>query len=348
VKILYLDFLYPEGHIRQNIEYINCLSHFSKVYVPCPKTRYNSGILKAEILKNDAFKIKEGRIHNRLSSIGAMLRSAVLTRKKNPDYIFVSTYETMAFAIGRLFFRKHDQLFLLQHFNIDELENKIKRWFFKSYMKKVDHIVFEDFIREYLIEKFKLDEKRIHVLPHQLNENLPKVNGEKKYSCVGLSNSNDEKIIAEIINIEKQYGILKQAKRRVVLKSKTIEFDNGYLKVFKGYIADDEYNEYIDHSECLYMPFSMTFRYRMSGTLVDALSNNKIVLGSDIPLMRYYANKYPSACKIVYGAKDIFEYILKLETDDASGEFKQFKESHSSKIIIERLRSIFRRIDIVK
>lgn len=337
MKILYLDFLYPKGHIRQNIEYIKCLSQFSEVGVLCIKGWYRNLPLKTEVLEKNIFRLKENKVSIRINSLMVMAQSSIIIRDKNPDIIFVSSYETISFALGRFFFRKRNKLFLLQHYNLDELDNAIKRWFFKTYMKKVDHIVFEDFIRDYLIDRFNLDKNRVHVLPHQLNENFIKKTSAKKYSCVGLSNSNDENMISEIVNMEMKYGIFKKNKRKVVLKSKITEFDNGYLLVFKGYLDEDKYNEYNSQCESIYMPFPATFRYRMSGTLVDALSNNKIVFGSDIPLMRYYSKKYPLSCKIVRGAKDVFNSILDLKNDDLSSEFETFKKEHSSIAILDQL-----------
>lgn len=344
MKILYLDFLYPEGHIRQNTEYINCLAKFSEVCVLCEKGRYDNAVLQAEIIQSDCFNIKEGRLLSRISTLKVMLYSAMIARKKKPDYIFVSSYETITFAIGRLFFSKRDKLFLLQHFNIDELENGIKRCFFNNYMRTVDHIVFEKFISDYLIEVFNLDEKRIHVLPYQLNENSSEKNKKKTYSCVGLSNSNDEKIISAIVDIENRQEILKGTRSKVILKSKSIEFDNGFLKVINGYLDNEQYDEYINNSQCIYMPFPSSFRYRMSGTLVDALSNNKIVLGSNIPLIVYYAAQYPKVCKIVSGAEDLFENILKinmLAKKEQISDFERFKTAHSENKIMEALDSIF-------
>lgn len=344
MKILFLDFLYPKRHVRQNITYINCLSKIAKVYVLAPKGRYTNLSSVVEIIERDTLAIKSGKLLNRLSSLKIMFISALIANSIKPDYIFVSTYETIMFAIGRLFFSTKSKFLLLQHYNIDELESKVKRWFFKRYMKKVEHIVFEDFIKDYIIKSFKLDPKKIHLIPHQLNENFSIAN-KKKYSCVGLSYSNDENVISEIINTEKQKEILKKAKCKVVLKSKTQEFDNGFLKVIKKYLDDDEYNEYINNSQSIYMPFPLSFRYRMSGTLVDALSNHKVVLASNIPLIQCYASKYPEVCKIINNAEDFFSYVLNakmIDEDKLYKDFKRFKEEHGEERIIEALKNMLK------
>lgn len=345
MKILYLDFLYPEGHIRQNTTYISCLSKIAEVYVLSPKGRYDCLPPEVEVIENDSLEIKEGKFLNRFSSLKIMLISALEARKLKPDYIFVSSYETIVFAIGRLFFRKKDRLFLLNHFNVDELSNKVKSSFFKIYKHKVNHIVFEDFIENYLIETHKLDKNKIHILPHQLNENLSEASKKNIYNCVGLSNSNDEEVIAKIIDTEKKKKLIKKAGYKIILKSKSMDFDNGFLKVIKGFLNSDKYNEYINNCQCIYMPFPSSFRYRMSGTLVDALSNNKKVLGRKLPLFQAYAGKYPSICKVADNIEDICQLLLNsAEANTYDEEFRRFKEEHSESNLLKALMKIFREI----
>lgn len=339
MKILYLDFLYPKGHIRQNIEYINCLSEFAKVIVVCPEGYYEKKNTKIEFIEKKTLNFKNGKILSRLNSLHIMFQSALIKRQVDPDYIFISSYDTLTFAIGRFFFDKNDNIFILHHNNIDELNNRVKRFFFKSIIKKVEHIVFEDFICDYLIKNFNIDKKYVHILPHQLNINLYNCKDNKKYKCIGISNSNDDTIISEIINIEKKQSILKEMKVSVILKSNSLNFNNGFLKVINGYLSDDMYNDYINNCEIIYMPFPKSFNYRMSGTLVDAFSNNKIIISTDIPLIQYYSIKYPEICKIAYNINDFFKY-LKIKSPENKC-FIDFKEEHSHDNIIIALKKIF-------
>lgn len=348
MKLLYLDFLYPKGHIRQNTAYVNNLSKIGKVYLLSPIGRYKNLFSEVEVIEKKSLNIKNGKLLGRLSSLKIMFLSALISRKLKPDYIFVSSYETITFIVGRLFFSRKVKIFLLHHCNIDELDNGFKSWIFKRYMRKVDHIVFEDFIKDYLISTFNLNANRIHVLPHQLNKNILKFN-KQKYNCVGLSSSNDENIISEIVEIEKKQQILKKNGCRVVLKSKSLEFDNGFLKVFNNFLDNAQYNEYINNSLCIYMPFPLSFRFRMSGTLVDSLSNNKIILGPNIPLILNYALNYPEVCKVVNSTDDLFNCLFSLgriEEDKQIKDFEQFRINHSEEKIVESFIGIFSKNEI--
>jgi hypothetical protein len=338
VNILFLDFLYSKGHIGLNKTLIEYLSEIGKVYVLTPKGVFNNLPASVVLIEENSFAVRKGKILKRLSSLKVMILTALKSREIVHSHIFVSTYDTMMFAIGRHFFRKKDKIFLLHHFNIDELENNVKSWFFKRYMRNVDHIVFEEFIKEYLIKRFNLDENKIHVLPHPLNQDSIQINTETEYICVGLSNSNDEKIIADIVKMEEKLELLKKDGRKVILKSKDIKFDNGFLIVVNGFLEENVYKNYIKKSKCIYAPFPSTFRYRMSGTLVDAFSNNKIVLGSDIPLFKQYENDYPDICKTVKNADEFYKHVLNISKEikpNQQKEFLCFQSKHSKENIME-------------
>jgi hypothetical protein len=350
-KFLYLDFLYPRGHIYQNDYYIRVLSELGKVYVVCPENIYTNMPSNVELIENDKLCIKRGRIKTRLSSLKDMLISSSIARKIKPDYIFVASFDTIMFAIGRFFFQQQNHLYLLHHMNVDELNNKIKRFLFKTYMRRVNHMVFEDFIKAQLVKEFGIDESKVHILPHQLSQNLKMTfeTNTKMYTCVGLSTSNDEYFISQVIEKEVQEELFKKSNCKVILKSKINEYDNGYLKIVKGYLSREMYNQYINNCVSVCLPFPSSYQYRMSGFLVDGLSNNKIALGSNIPIIQHYSRKYPSICKIFHDVEDYYNTVITINNNDnynlenIAKEFEQFQYDHAKEIIMEALLNILKR-----
>jgi hypothetical protein len=346
MKVLFLDFLYPKGHTKQNVSYINNLAKISDVYVYTPSRRYTGIIKEVKIIEDDHLQLKHGKLSNRLSVLKIMIKSSILASKIKPDVIFIASYDTMVFAIGRFLFRNDNNIFLLQHFNVDELQNKIKLMFFNSYKNKYKHVVFEGFIKNFLEQEIKVKSNNIFILPHQLNENSNSLSKPYKYTCVGLSFSNDENLIKEIIDVERERALFKNAKCKVVLKSQKYEFDNGYLKVIKGFIHELLYDQLINESKSIYMPFPSTFNYRMSGTLIDAFSNNKIVIASNIKLIQYFSTKYKNICRIAGSVGDFFEMVIELEKEDLTElelEFERFKKNHSNENILKALKEIIYR-----
>ncbi len=335
MKILYLDFLCPVGHLNLDINQIKRLSNIGDVYVISQKGRYTELPSNVRNIEKKSIEIKQGKFSNRMSSLKTMLISAIESRRIDHDYIIVSSFETIMFALGRYLFNKKDRIILFHHFNTDELSSRVKAFFFRTYMNKVTHIVFSEFIRDHLINKFGVNPRHVFVLPHHMNKISITKGNAKEYQCVGLSSSNDENIIESIIRKEEKENLLKQMKIKVVLKSKEFEYDNGYLKVVKGYLEKEVYSDFIDNAQSIYMPFPNRFQFRMSGTLIDALTNNKIVYGSDIPVMRQYSIKYPSICKVVNDENAFIETLLSNNDNNKKleDEFDKFKEDHSEERI---------------
>ena len=62
--------------------------------------------------------------------------------------------------------------------------------------------MFEKFIGTYLNEKLGVNNQIIYPIPHPLNCTNNNVN--VIYDCVGISNSNDEEIIKNLVEYEKE------------------------------------------------------------------------------------------------------------------------------------------------
>lgn len=349
-NILYLDFMYYTGHVRSNKNFIKALGKFSNVYALSQVNYFDeykeelNAVDTIRIIEKNNLNLYNGQLLNRLSSLKIMMQSALLSKKIRPDYIFVSSFDTIAFNFGRFLFGKTKNMYLLHTINIDELSNSIKKKIFGSYKNKVNHVVFEQYMKDYLVNEIEIEPYRIFVLPHPLNANTESSNSKEiEYACVGLSNSNDEELITRLIELEKEKSVFKNNCKKVILKSKEKEFDNGYLKVFKGFLDKNIYDNYINKSEYVIVPFSKAFRYRMSGTLVDAFSNNKIVLGNDIPIIQAYANKYPNICKIFTNAFGVAEEIcLCRKSYGKKFEFKKFKMEHSTEALERTFMTMFK------
>jgi hypothetical protein len=343
MNILYLDFLNPKSHLRLDVNQISTLSKIGKVTVLSPMGRYENLPNDVNLIEKKMLSVKNGKFLNRITSLRSMIISSLISRENKHDCIIVSSFETIAFAIGRLFFKRNSRIIIMHHFNTDELSNKVKATIFRTYMNKVEHIVLEQFIKDRLISDFGIKNCKVHVLPHHMN--IVNLSSQKKhkYNCVGLSNSNDESIISRIVEKEEENSILKTAGCKVVLKSKITEYDNGYLKVVKGFIENGEFEDYIESARSIYMPFPSEFKYRMSGTLVDALSNSKLVYGSDIVLMNHFASRYPAICKVINTAEDFFEYIINNRfnlNDEQLKDFNRFRHDYSTERIKEKFEKI--------
>lgn len=344
--ILYMELLEDNyGHKRLDQSIIKFLSTFANIIVVSPRNWFDTEKLpdvKFIEYKSEKSTINNKRIQSYLSHFNILKCASEVDNQYKFDYIFFASYHTAIMVLALWKLKQLDRVFILHHNNIDNLDkSKKQQMMFKLYSNKLNHLVFENFIGTHLLEKYKIDKDRIFVLPHALNE----VEGlsEKLYDCVGISNSNSEEWIKEIIEKEKNEDILKSSGKHVVLRSKEMEFDNGFLKVIKGYLTDRDYYNCIRGAQVVFLPFPNSFRYRMSGSIIDAFSNNTIVIGSKIPIFESYEIEYPNICHTVDTSECLIEYIISGAkiTDVQLKEFNEFKSKHSDKVIEEKLRTIF-------
>lgn len=341
-KILYIELLPNNfGNHKVDEHFIECLSrNFEvtfvnpkewKIKVPESVKVYNISVPPEEKLS------KKEYICRAISNLRLLKK---LDGEQKFDYIFAASFETYVMSLLPFFVKEpRKRLYIFYHNNLDGIDKKrIKCFFWQTYKKRVNHLVFEESFAEHLRTYHKIDKKAVHVIPHPINP----INQytKKKYELVGLSNSNSEEWIKSIIEVEKRTGILKKSGLHILLRSKQFKFDDGNLKIFTGFLEQKEYDYYISSAKTIFLPYPPTFVYRMSGVMVDAFSNDTAVIGSDILLFREYAKKYPEICSIATSAMDIIDR-LKTTNDQERDLFGNFKKSHSQEEISKKMEEIF-------
>lgn len=344
--ILYMELLennYGNKKLDQSI--IKLLSVFTKVIVVSPKNWFtldaSPNIELIEYEPTETF-INCIRFQSYFNHYDILNCASKMDKQYKFDYIFFASYHTSIMALVSLKLKQLERVFILHHNNIDNIDKSQKQQLlFKLYGNKLNHFVFESFIGNHLEKKYKIDKSRIFVLPHPLNtvDRFAK----KVYDCVGISNSNSEQWIKEIINKEKSENIFMNNQKHVILRSKELEFDNGFLKIIKGNLPEEEYYNYIKQAQVIFLPFPNSFRYRMSGSIVDAFSNNTIVIGNKIPIFESYELEFPNICHTITTSEYLIRFIIagaKI-TSAHLKEFQEFQEKHSDIVIEKELRTFF-------
>ena len=351
-RILYMNLLnFNIGQRRMDENIIRELSEFAEVYVVAPKNWYAHEIERVKYIYYEAVSDFDNiTIQKYIKDIKNIFFANKLIKKYNFDGYLFASYNTAVFPLWLLInpnilkqsFIIHNNnidrfnIVPLDHFNIVPLKKKL----FKLYSKKVNHIVLEEFIGDFLADGMKIDRDKIFYLPHPLNQNNIQI--KKCYDCVGISNSNDETWIERIIEIEEQQHIFRRNNCKIILRSQEYTYDNGFLSVIKGWLDDSIYNDYINKAKCIFLPYPSSFQYRMSGSVIDAFSNNTTVLGSRIPLFLYYAKKYGSICKIANSPEDFCQKVILFKEEDKTRiMFERFKHDRSNEKVRESLTKMF-------
>lgn len=341
-NVLYINLKFNNhGQRRMDENIIRELSKDANVTVVCPDGWYSNEIDGAHYEHFEAeTKIKNYRLSEIVKNAKIIKYANRYRRKHHIDCFFFASYDTLVFPLWKLLARSTlSNCYIVQNNNIDGVINskkKCKRWIFNFYSRKVNHIVLEGFIGDFIEKEFSIPRNKINLLPHPLNSN--ECSSYKDYDCVGISNSNDDEWIKKIIDIEINEELFAKNQCKVVLRSTKYSYDDGWLCVFNGWLDDKKYNDYINRAKRIFLPYPQTFRYRMSGSVVDAFSNHTSVIGSDIPLFLYYSDKYGDICQIVRKPEDLFDVVLKeIDNDQAANSFVQFIDEHSKKVVRESL-----------
>lgn len=348
MRILYVNFIYDTwGHISLDQNQIKLLSKIAEVTVIARTGWYTNLPESVRLINFNPKHWKSRRLEYYANSIQVMKYVQDINKQKNFDYIFAATFDIITMFLLYKRFDKSTKLYLMHHNNVDLLTRKLYLKTFQTYMNNVNHIVQAEFIRAYLHNTIGIPEDKIKMIPHPYNIDLNYEEKDKIFDCVGISNSNDEKFINELIELENMRHFFKLNKLNGVFRSKNRVFHNGYLNVISGYLPPEKYKYYINSAKCIIIPFSTDFQYRMSGTLIDALSNNIPVIGREIPIVKEYAQRYPEICFVFKDISTLLQQLKQLQQSNPQkmrADFHKFRQEHSDIFIQTLLKEEFANI----
>lgn len=202
------------------------------------------------------------------------------------DKIILSYYDEIS-----LFFVNFPSSYLINHINISGLSNKIKLWFFKKISKKHIQIVMESYIQNYLES---LNVYNSIVVKHGLidtyscRKSLCFLKNFKYVVFSPSAVSSDDIFLSEFINSLEVDSFLKETKTVIVIRSKSLKCNSSNIVILKDYILDEDYQSIFMCSNAILITYPASYKYRVSGVLLEAISCRKTVLISDIEMLRQY------------------------------------------------------------
>jgi hypothetical protein len=349
MKILIVDTLFPIGHQLLNAKLISLISTKMDIIAFNYNNYYNEKLRVNFIQIKFLFKPPK----NIYLNIIAQILNAIIIGFKSIfikyDRVILFTFDTITFPVLSIFLHKPGYLF--HHNNTDHLQNKWKYKIFKLYKNKVNHIVFADFIKEYLIMK-EVPENRIFTLPHPLvnsffcekdNVNIPKSKNKDEFKYyIGLGYANDKVLITKIVDYENKNQILKKNNIYLLLRSEIEVYETKNIIIIKGYLQKEVYDSYFEKADGILTLYSNHYKNRFSGVVMDAFCHAKQVIGPNIPIIRYFNQLYPQNCKYFVTIAELFEYLQNSNTNFSSDEYIRFLENHSNKKIADIFYKIFK------
>lgn len=329
-KILFCDYLFQTGNICVDNVFLDILCKNNDVYALTSHDRVPKEN-KVTIIEKSFYKYKKGKIRNFFRIIRIMINSARYARIIKPDMIFISVYETRLFGIARSIISKKIPIAILENINVDMLENKLYLWCYKKYSNKVYHFVYENYIGSYLINKIGVKREKVFTISHPTYPDISIENNEiyKKYNLIAISGSNDDNWIQQIIDFEKETSFFVNNKISFLVKSKTNCFSDDFLVVVNNHLSNAEYNYYYHNCDFVVAPFPLSYKYRMSGCLIDSFSNNKRVIATKFMLALEYERKFDGIIKCFDNIEELLNIVLS-DWKTNSDAFIDFKKEHSA------------------
>ena len=352
MKVLYYDLTYPIGHKYFDEKTIENLSKVSELTVLCPENWYRTKTANVNYYYN-AEELPFDKASTRRIFFNALHNTRIAKRimvREQIDAVVIGKFDHFSMPIVVSLLGSKIPIFVIHHNEIDQLnvegkKGKIKHIFFNLFKDKVIHCVLEDFIRDYLIKEEKIVTEHTCCWPHPVERDINEYTNSGLYDCIGISTSNNQDYIRSICDDERLNQAIKGEGYHIILRSKDFNYDNGNLKVYTGWITDDEYKHYFENTKSVLIAFKNGYHYRVSASIFDAFSHNIPVLCTDIPLARYYRAKYPNICYIIQ--KSVVDGIKELKSyayEEMKTQFARFRYDHSDSCIQRRMRTDLERV----
>lgn len=313
-----------QGHKFFDSLYVDGLSRNGRVYLMTQPDWYDH-----EFAENVTPIVVEAAKNPYLDLIRKIRAIRRAVRKNKIDLVVISTFFVNRMsAILRFLRRKGLAIALVHHNTVDMLnEDEKTARAFAEYGNRVYHFVFEEYIREHLVGERNVSADRVFVIPHPLIDRRTP-NDEKTFDCVLLGSAGDESFIETFVEREKNERVFANAGLRVYLKSKTVEFDDGYLTVKKGYLSNDEFGALMRSAKRALIFYPSSYRYRVSGVAMEAAGYGAKIVANPIELFRRYAEEYPGLIEWIERGEDLLPLLSKGATDGEDG-LERFISDHS-------------------
>ena len=298
----------------------NIMDDIQKINLPSKMFKYRSSI---------DYRIKMWQKLNIISKF---------KNKYNCKNTLFLSYENISTAIIA---HRFERLFVVNHNNIDEiLTSKVKHLFFTSLPINVEHIVFHQYIKNYLNNEVKIKNK-INVIHHPalLFDDKPY---EKPSPIVVFAPSSSSDFTLD--KIKYFFNILLKMKKLVtiVTKNRFRNFLPNSLNIIsKDYFTIEEYKKWMVTADVVFVP--LNFKYRISGVIIDALANNNLVFTTKCPFTEGYKRDYPFMIHFVEtinSNKDILEIIKYSSNNCFLKDRKKFIKDHSILNISKKIKEI--------
>lgn len=337
--ILFIDLMVEDTHRFFCNEIISALNRYSTSVV-IEKPNY---IDYESTEKHTVYYISMGETVNnypvkaRVNTLKNYIKSLSIVKHCSFNKVIVLGYDPVTFSFMYGFLKKYGDIYLVEHHQLDEVSNShLKRKIWGIYKNKVNHIILNKKIAEMAVYDFSLNKENVYLFPLRgaARSGVDKTAIKKiqNVRILSISNSNEIRQLNLLLEWERKTKYFFRHNMKLIIRNSPelkVE-DLKCVELIDGYLSNKEYEELYISCDMVLMLFPKSYKYRCSGTLVDALSYGKKVISSNISEAKFYEEEYPSLCKTFNNIEDIGDIAVELMSIQSTDDFDRFVTYNST------------------
>ncbi len=344
MKIGIAEVLYPEGHKELDIKTINIISCIGDIFYFQHRDYLDTNRLCERVKVVNVQRQFHPQHISKIVTLSRLFNLLMIKKSMDQARIAIDTLvllsydNTLTNYVTKIF--SGIRVFVIHHDDVDKIPDLINPRL-KYYFNKIEHIVYEKYIKKGLIDKTQCEESKVHIVPHPLVfDYTPKSQSQEKKIILSIGWSNDETFISELIS--KCKNLRKILPYRIIIRSKQQKYKDDNLEVITGFLSKEDYNDLIKRASLQVILYPETFRFRYSATFQTALLQGCYVLVNDVFIGRELNKMFPKSTHIITNVEE----LLSLDEDilgrlPSNDDIQLVLEEHSDDNISKIFRSIF-------
>lgn len=274
-KILYIDPICLPGHINFNKVQIKALTEEYDDISYCFTEEY---AFRLNIPKEDlVYSISQNdvRYNGGMQYRWSIFKILHKIKKNVPlndyDAIIISCYDEIALKLACF-----PPSYLINHNNISKSFNRIRKFFLKSISKKHFHLVLNDRsvqrLREINISKvIRIGHGLLN--PYTMEKTV--ISNDSFTIFVPSILSTDKLFLQSLFDRTEFRNYIVSNRISIIVRGEYNIYDSKNITVIKGRMSSEDYIRYLTNSDCLLICYPFSFKYRVSGVLLEAIANSK-------------------------------------------------------------------------
>ena len=322
MKVLLVDYMSGYGHQSFNRIHINSIKSCGANIILLSKEGYfdylNDNSLTKLYIPSFLFKsFKAGfsaQILVRLLDIFKLIYVKWVSFKTNPDFIVFLDYDILSFFV----FRSKRPVALINHFNVDDLNNGTKLNLTKALPS---HYIFIN-LNNYIDNRHRelIPNSRSIIIPHGLDccildkdKSLLNRYNLSKYIFCPISSSFSKSLLIDVLTSNELEEYLNDNQMKICLKGVAPNVKIGdHVVLLPSYIDTNLYNSVIGNAFAVFLPYDSSFKYRVSGVLHECFANNIPAICSKTDSFKQYEN-YMNYESLVLNSADLIKSLESLK-----------------------------------